>query len=56
MSNAGYNMDKGSKDYLEARLVESFKVELKVSNARTDEVNYWVNEITNQCRFCYNKC
>ena len=50
MSGSGYNIDEGSKDYLEgASKFKPVKVELKVSNAKgTDEVNYWVNEITNQ--------
>ncbi len=50
MSGTGYNIDEGSKDYLEgASKFKPVKVELKVSNAKgTDEVNYWVNEITNQ--------
>jgi len=50
LSNAGYNIDEGSKDYLAgASKFKPVKVELKVSNAKgTDEVNYWVNEITNQ--------
>lgn len=45
-----YNIDAGSKDYLEgASKYKPVKVELQVSGAKgTDEVNYWVNEITNQ--------
>ena len=50
MSNEGYNIDEGSKDYLEgASKFKPIKVELKVSNPKgTDKVHYWVNEITNQ--------
>jgi hypothetical protein len=50
LSNEGYNIDEGSKDYLEgASKFKPVKVELKVSNPKgTDEVHYWVNEITNQ--------
>jgi hypothetical protein len=50
LSNEGYNIDEGSKDYLEgASKFKPIKVELKVSNPKgTDEVHYWVNEITNQ--------
>ncbi len=50
MSNEGYNIGEGSKDYLEgASKFKPVKVELKVSNPKgTDEVHYWVNEITNQ--------
>ena len=50
MSDAGYNIDKGSQDYLQgSSKFKPVKVELKVSNVnKTDEVHYWVNEITNQ--------
>jgi len=50
LSNEGYNIDEGSKDYLVgASKFKPVKVELKVSNPKgTDEVHYWVNEITNQ--------
>jgi hypothetical protein len=50
LSNEGYNIGEGSKDYLEgASKFKPIKVELKVSNPKgTDEVHYWVNEITNQ--------
>jgi hypothetical protein len=50
LSNEGYNIGEGSKDYLEgASKFKPVKVELKVSNPKgTDEVHYWVNEITNQ--------
>src|SRR5881409_294618 len=50
MSNAGYNIDEGSKNYLEgASKFKPVKVELQVSGAKgTDEVQYWINEITNQ--------
>jgi hypothetical protein len=50
LSDAGYNIDQGSKDYLQgASKFKPVKVELKVSNVKnTDEVHYWVNEITNQ--------
>jgi hypothetical protein len=50
LSDAGYNIDKGSQDYLQGTSkFKPVKVELKVSNAKkTDEVHYWVNEITNQ--------
>jgi cellulose synthase/poly-beta-1,6-N-acetylglucosamine synthase-like glycosyltransferase len=50
LSGASYNIDEGSKDYSEgATKYKPVKVELKVSNAKgTDEVHYWVNEITNQ--------
>ena len=50
MSSSGYNIDEGSKDYLKgATKFKPVKVELKVSNVKnTDELNYWVNEITNQ--------
>ena len=50
MSDAGYNIDKGSEDYLKgSSKFKPVKVELKVANGnKTDEVHYWVNEITNQ--------
>ena len=50
MSDAGYNIDKGSEDYLKgSSKFKPVKVEPKVSNVnKTDEVHYWVNEITNQ--------
>lgn len=50
MSDAGYNIDEGSQDYLKGTTkFKPVKVELKVSNVKkTDEVHYWVNEITNQ--------
>ena len=50
MSDAGYNIDKGSEDYLKgSSKFKPVKVELKVSNVnKTDEVHYWVNEITNR--------
>lgn len=50
MSDAGYNIDESSKEYLAGTTkFKPVKVELKVSNVKkTDEVNYWINEITNQ--------
>lgn len=50
MSSSGYNIDEGSKDYLKGSTkFKPVKVELKISKVKnTDEVNYWVNEITNQ--------
>ena len=50
MSDAGYNIDEGSQDYLKGTTkFKPVKVELEVSNVKkTDEVHYWVNEITNQ--------
>jgi len=50
LSDAGYNIDKDSEDYLKgSSKFKPVKVELKVSNVnKTDEVHYWVNEITNQ--------
>ena len=50
MSSEGYNIDEGSKNYLAGSTsFKPVKVELKVSNVKkTDEVQYWINEITNQ--------
>ena len=50
MSSEGYNIDESSKNYLAGSTsFKPVKVELKVSNVKkTDEVQYWVNEITNQ--------
>ena len=50
MSDAGYNIDEGSRAYLGgASKFKPVKVELKISNVKaTDEVHYWINEITNQ--------
>jgi hypothetical protein len=50
LSDAGYNIDEGSKDYLAGTTkFKPVKVELNVSNVKkTDEVHYWINEITNQ--------
>ena len=48
MSDVDYSIEVG-KDYLEG--TSKFKpveVELNVSNAKTDQVHYWINEITNQ--------
>jgi hypothetical protein len=50
LSDSGYNINEGSQDYLKGTTkFKPVKVELKVSNVKkTDEVHYWVNEITNQ--------
>ncbi len=50
MSSEGYNIDEGSKDYLGGSTsFKPVKVDLKVSNVKkTEEVQYWINEITNQ--------
>ena len=48
LSDVDYNIDAG-KGYLEG--TSKFKlvrVELNVSSAKTDQVHYWINEITNQ--------
>jgi RNAse (barnase) inhibitor barstar len=48
LSDVDYNIDAG-KDYLEGTTkFKPVKVELNVSNAKTDQVHYWINEITNQ--------
>ena len=49
MSDVDYNIESG-KGYLEAGAskFKPVKVELNVSNAKTDQVHYWINEITNQ--------
>ena len=48
LSDVDYNIDSG-KDYLEGTTkFKPVKVELNVSNAKTDQVHYWINEITNQ--------
>ena len=49
MSNAGYNIDEGRKDCFPVMSI--LKAVFKGWNLKpkgTDEVNYWVNEITNQ--------
>ena len=50
MSSEGYNIDEGSKDYMAGTTrFKPVKVDLKVSNVKkTEEVQYWINEITNQ--------
>ncbi|HYY66113.1 MAG TPA: hypothetical protein VE622_03185 [Nitrososphaeraceae archaeon] len=50
MSDTGYNIGEGSEGYLEgASKFKPIKVELRLSNVKkTEEVDYWVNEITNQ--------
>jgi hypothetical protein len=50
LSSEGYNIDEGSKDYMAGTTeFKPIKVELVVSNVKkTDEVHYWINEITNQ--------
>jgi hypothetical protein len=48
LSDVDYNIGSG-KDYLEGTTkFKPVKVELNVSNAKTDQVHYWINEITNQ--------
>src|SRR5213080_562885 len=48
LSDVDYNIESG-KGYLEgASKFKPVKVELNVSNAKTDQVHYWINEITNQ--------
>ena len=48
LSDEDYNIETG-KDYLEGTTkFKPVKVELNVSNAKTDQVHYWINEITNQ--------
>jgi hypothetical protein len=48
LSDVDYNIESG-KGYLEgASKFKPVKVELNVLNAKTDEVHYWINEITNQ--------
>ena len=48
LSDVDYNIEAG-KDYLEGTSkFKPVKVELNVSNAKTDQVHYWINEITNQ--------
>ncbi len=47
-SDVDYNIEAG-KDYLEGTSkFKPVRVELNVSNAKTDQVHYWINEITNQ--------
>ena len=48
LSDVDYNIEAG-KGYLEGTSkFKPVKVELNVSNAKTDQVHYWINEITNQ--------
>jgi hypothetical protein len=48
LSDVDYNLEAG-KGYLEGTSkFKHVKVELNVSNAKTDQVHYWINEITNQ--------
>ena len=48
LSDVDYNIESG-KGYLEGTTkFKPVKVELSVSNAKTDQVHYWINEITNQ--------
>ena len=48
LSDVDYNIESG-KEYLEGTTkFKSVKVELNVSNAKADQVHYWINEITNQ--------
>jgi hypothetical protein len=48
LSDIDYNIESG-KDYLGGSTkFKPVKVELNVSNAKTDQVHYWINEITNQ--------
>ena len=48
LSDVDYNIESG-KGYLEGTSkFKPVKVELNVSNAKTDQVHYWINEITNQ--------
>ena len=48
MSDVDYNIESG-KDYTGGSTkFKPVKVELNVSNAKTDQVHYWINEITNQ--------
>jgi hypothetical protein len=48
LSDVDYNIESG-KGYLEGTTkFKPVKVELSVSNAKPDQVHYWINEITNQ--------
>lgn len=48
LSDVDYNIEMG-KDYLGGTTkFKPVKVELNVSNVKTDQVHYWINEITNQ--------
>jgi hypothetical protein len=48
LSEVDYNIETG-KDYLRGTTkFKPVKVELNVSNVKTDQVHYWINEITNQ--------
>jgi hypothetical protein len=47
LSDVDYNIESG-KDYLGTSKFKPVKVQLNVSNAKTDQVHYWINEITNQ--------
>jgi len=47
LSDVDYNIESG-KGYLEgASKFKPVNVELNVSNAKADQVHYWINEITN---------
>jgi hypothetical protein len=48
LSDVDYNIESG-KDYQGGSTkFKPVKVELNVSNVKTDQVHYWINEITNQ--------